>query len=119
MKAYVGGIDFSQFQYDHVNQSKRQAGSTFKPFLYILAMESGYDPCYQVLNVRQTFIVNDSVWSPQTLSKPEDLNQYKTLRWGLATSENNISAWLVKQFKPGPIADIAHHCGITTKTARA
>lgn len=113
VKAYVGGIDYSEFQYDHVTQSTRQAGSTFKPFLYILAMQEGYNPCYKVLNTEQTIIVNDTVvYRPQSLSSQEDLNTWKTLKWGLATSENNISAWLVKQFKPKPIADIAHKMGI-------
>jgi len=112
VKAYVGGIDYINFQYDHVTQSKRQVGSTFKPFLYILAMQEGYDPCSLIPNIRQTFIVNDSVYSPRSTGREEDQNQMKTLKWGLATSENNISAWLVKQFKPQPIADIAHKMGI-------
>ncbi|MBN2480878.1 MAG: transglycosylase domain-containing protein [Bacteroidales bacterium] len=114
VKAYVGGINYSDFQYDHVTQGKRQVGSTFKPFLYILAMQEGYNPCDKVLNVEQSFILpNDTVpYRPRSLSKPEDLNTWKTLKWGLATSENNISAWLVKQFGPKPIADIAHKMGI-------
>ncbi len=112
VKAYVGGIDFRYFKYDHVTQGKRQAGSTFKPFLYILAMQEGYSPCYKVPNVPQVFETRDSVWAPRTLSRPQDLNQERTLRWGLARSENNISAWLVKRFKPQPIADIAYKMGI-------
>jgi penicillin-binding protein 1A len=114
VKAYVGGIDFINFKYDHVTQSKRQAGSTFKPFLYILAMQEGYNPCDQVPNVSQTFYVNDTVYTPRSDSRKEDLGQMKTLKWGLATSENNIAAWLIKQFKPKPIADIAHKMGITS-----
>ncbi|NJK86165.1 MAG: penicillin-binding protein [Bacteroidales bacterium] len=112
VKAYVGGPDFKYFKYDQVTQGKRQAGSTFKPFLYILAMEEGYSPCYKVPNVKQIFETTDSVWIPKSLSKPQDLNQERSLRWGLARSENNISAWLVKQFNPLPIADIAHKMGI-------
>jgi len=114
VKAYVGGIDFTHFKYDHVVQSKRQAGSTFKPFLYILAMQEGYNPCDEVPNISQTFYVNDSVYIPKSNSRKEDLGQMKTLKWGLATSENNISAWLIKQFKPKPIADIAHKMGVTS-----
>ena len=114
VKAYVGGIDFVNFKYDHVTQSKRQAGSTFKPFLYILAMQEGFGPCTEVPNIEQTFIVNDTIWKPKSSSKEKDLGVMKTLKWGLATSENNISAWLVKQFKPKPIADIAHKMGITS-----
>jgi penicillin-binding protein 1A len=114
VKAYVGGIDFASFKYDHVTQSKRQAGSTFKPFLYILAMQEGKKPCDEVLNVEQSFIVMDSVWKPTSSGSKEDLDQWKTLKWRLATSENNISAWLVKQYNPKPIADIAHKMGITS-----
>jgi penicillin-binding protein 1A len=113
VRAYVGGIDFATFKYDHVTQSKRQAGSTFKPFLYILAMQEGKKPCDEVLNQQQTFLLaTDSLYSPRSSGRREDLNQWKTLKWGLATSENNISAWLVKQYNPQPIADIAHKMGI-------
>jgi len=114
VRAYVGGIDFVNFKYDHVTQSKRQAGSTFKPFLYILAMQEGFNPCDEVPNISQTFLVNDTIYIPKSSSRKEDLGQMKTLKWGLATSENNISAWLIKQFKPQPIADIAHKMGISS-----
>jgi penicillin-binding protein 1A len=114
VKVYIGGIDFANFKYDHVTQSKRQAGSTFKPFLYILAMQEGFNPCDEVPNISQTFYVNDTIYIPKSNSRKEDLGQMKTLKWGLATSENNISAWLIKQFKPKSIADIAHKMGITS-----
>jgi penicillin-binding protein 1A len=112
VKAYSGGIDFRYFKYDHVTQGKRQAGSTFKPFLYILAIQEGYSPCYKVPNVEVKFDVRDTVWKPRSLSDPKDLGQERSLRWGLARSENNISAWLVKRFKPQPIANIAYKMGI-------
>ncbi len=112
VKAYVGGLDFRYFKYDHVTQGKRQAGSTFKPFLYILAMQEGFSPCQQVLNTTQVFYDKDTVWIPKSNSRPKDMNQMRTLKWGLALSENNISAWLVKRFKPRPIADIAYKMGI-------
>jgi penicillin-binding protein 1A len=114
VKAYVGGIDFATFKYDHVTQSKRQAGSTFKPFLYVLAMQEGRSPCDEVPNISQTFIVNGEEYIPQSNSSKKDLGQMKTLKWGLATSENNISAWLVKEFNPKPIADLAHKMGINS-----
>ena len=55
VKAYVGGINYENFQYDHVTSGKRQVGSTFKPFLYSLAIQEGYSPCYQVPNVPVVF----------------------------------------------------------------
>jgi len=105
VKAYVGGIDFRYFKYDHVKIGKRQAGSTFKPFLYTLAMQEGYSPCYRVPNVPQTFIDHDSTWTPRSPGGQSYLGKMVTLKWGLAHSVNNISAWLVKQFPPQTIID--------------
>jgi len=112
VKAYVGGLDFRHFKYDHVTQGKRQAGSTFKPFLYILAMQEGYSPCREVPVIPITFRINDTTWTPRSTCRKEDLNTMKPLEWGLAKSENYISAWLVERFKPQPIADIAYKMGI-------
>lgn len=112
VKVYVGGINFRYFKYDHVTQGKRQAGSTFKPFLYILAMDEAYSPCREVPVTPTTFYVNDTTWTPRTTARKEDINTFKPLKWGLAKSENYISAWLVKQFSPQSIADIAYKMGI-------
>jgi penicillin-binding protein 1A len=112
VKAYVGGSNFRYFKFDHITQGKRQAGSTFKPFLYILAMEEGYTPCYEVLVNPIRFKDNDTVWEPRSTCRKEDLKTFKPLTWGLATSENYISAFLVSKFKPQPIADIAYKMGI-------
>jgi penicillin-binding protein 1A len=105
VRAYVGGIDFRYFKYDHVKIGKRQAGSTFKPFLYTLAMQEGYSPCYRVPNVPQTFVDRDSTWTPRSPAGTAFLGKMVTLKWGLAHSVNNISAWLVKQFPPQAIID--------------
>lgn len=112
VRAYVGGINFRYFKYDHVTQGKRQAGSTFKPFLYILAMQEGFSPCYEVPVSPTTFYVNDTTWTPRTTAKKEDIGTFKPLKWGLAKSENYVSAWLVHRFKPGPIKQIAEKMGI-------
>ncbi|MBN2486636.1 MAG: transglycosylase domain-containing protein [Bacteroidales bacterium] len=112
VKAYVGGINFRHFKYDMVTQGKRQAGSTFKPFLYILAMQEGYSPCYEVPVVPVRFKVNDTIWEPRSTCSKEDLGTLKPLKWGLARSENYISAFMVSLFKPQPIADIAYKMGI-------
>jgi penicillin-binding protein 1A len=112
VKAYVGNINMKHFKYDNAKIGKNQVGSTFKPFLYALAMKEGYTPCSKVLVVPQTFKVNDSIWIPRSTCKPEDLNTYKTLKWGLANSENYVSAWLLKQFNPESIVELAHKIGI-------
>ncbi len=103
VRAYVGGPNFKYFKYDPITMGGRQAGSTFKPFLYTLAMQEGYDPCYKVPNVPQTFVDRDSTWTPR--SSTRNLGKMVTLRWGLAHSVNNVSAWLVKQFPPQTIVD--------------
>jgi len=103
VRAYVGGPNFKYFKYDPITMGGRQAGSIFKPFLYTLAMQEGYDPCYKVPNVPQTFVDMDSTWTPR--SSTRNLGKMVTLRWGLANSVNNVSAWLVKQFPPQTIVD--------------
>ncbi len=112
VKAYVGGINYRHLKYDHVTQGKRQAGSIFKPFLYILAMQEGYSPCREVPVVAVPFKVNDTIWTPGYSGRKENIGTMKTLKWGLATSHNYISAWLVDKFKPEPIANIAHKMGV-------
>jgi len=115
VRAYVGGINFKYFKWDGVMMQKRQVGSTFKPFLYTLAMEEGLSPCQKVLNVEQAFTVGDTIWIPGSSGPEAYLNQEVTLKWGLAASENNITAWLLKQFSARAVAEIAHRMGITSR----
>lgn len=97
VKAWVGGIDYTNFQYDMCGQSHRQVGSTIKPYLYALAMENGMTPCDLVLNVQRTY----GNWSPRNGSKAR-YGQLVPLEWGLAQSNNWISAYLIDKF--GPVA---------------
>jgi penicillin-binding protein 1A len=112
VKAYVGGPDFRYFKYDAVTQQKKQVGSTIKPFLYTLAMQDGYSPCFEVENIARSFDVNDSVWIPRSSGPVEYHGRMVTLKWGLAQSENYISAWLMKQFSPQAVVDLMHRMGI-------
>jgi penicillin-binding protein 1A len=113
VKAYVGGPDFKYFKYDAVSEQKRQIGSTVKPFLYTLAIQDGLSPCYEVANIPQTFDIGDTVpYIPKSTGKKEDIGKIVTLKWGLAKSENNISAWLMKQFGPAPVVNLMHRLGI-------
>ena len=114
VKAYVGGGDYKYFKYDHVTQAKRQIGSTIKPFLYTLAMQEGYSPCYKVPNIPTTFYVNDSSWTPKNSSKSEFDGKMVSLKWGLANSVNYISAWVLKQFNPQAVVEITRKMGITS-----
>ncbi len=104
VRAYVGGPNFKYFKYDHISMGGRQAGSTFKPFLYTLAMQEGYTPCDKDPNVPQIFMDQDTTWTPRSGSKRYE-GRRVTLKWGLANSVNNISAWLVKRFPPQAIVD--------------
>ena len=114
IKAYVGGPNYRYFKYDNARQTKRQVGSTIKPFLYTLAMQEGYTPCDKVVNVPQTFIVGDTTWTPKSTDKAEWIGQTVTLKWGLTKSSNNISAYLMKQFGPNAMVDMCRKLGITT-----
>lgn len=112
VKAYVGGPEYRYFKYDNVRQGKRQVGSTIKPFLYTLAMNGGMTPCDKVVNVPQSFIVNDDVWTPRSTDRQEWIGKTVTLKWGLTHSSNNISAYLMKQFGPDAMVDMMHQMGI-------
>ena len=112
VRAYVGGTNFKYYKYDQVYSGRRQIGSTIKPFLYTLAMQEGYSPCMKVPNVPQVFEVADTIWSPKN-SNPTPLDgEMVTLKWGLANSVNNISAWLIKQFSPEAMAELLRRMGI-------
>ncbi|MDR2037941.1 MAG: transglycosylase domain-containing protein [Bacteroidales bacterium] len=117
VKAYVGGIDYRHFKWDGVTVQKRQVGSTFKPFLYTLAMQDKKEltPCYRVLNVPQSFIDGDTTWQPRSSGRKEFLYQPVTLKWALATSENNITAWLLKQVSAEAVAEMARKMGVKNK----
>lgn len=112
VKAYVGGPDFKYFKYDAVTQQRKQVGSTIKPFLYTIAMQNGYSPCYMVENIPRRFESGDTIWEPRS-SGPRDMHgKMVTLKWGLSQSENYISAWLMETFPPSSVVDIMHKMGI-------
>lgn len=112
VRAYVGGIDFRYFQYDMATQGKRQVGSTIKPFLYTMAMQEGYTPCYKVRNVPYTSF--DALGRPWTAhdSGKKHYGEMVSLKWGLANSNNHISTWLMQQFKPESFAKLIHSFGV-------
>ena len=119
VKAYVGGINYENFQYDHVTAGKRQVGSTFKPFLYSLAIQEGYSPCYQVPNVPVVFDKYkwklEKDWSPKNSGDEELEGLTLTLKYGLANSINSVTAYIMKQFGPHAVVDLARKIGIKSK----
>ena len=114
VKAYVGGIDYRFFQYDHVKFSKRQVGSTFKPFLYTLAMQEGESPCALYPNVQPIIdLGNGEVWAPENASD-ERRGEQVTLKWALANSNNWVSGQLIRKYAPKAVVALAHKMGVTS-----
>jgi penicillin-binding protein 1A len=112
IKAWVGGINYKHFKYDHVKLGKRQVGSTFKPFVYTLAMQEEWSPCYQVPNIPVTFeLPEGGTWSPK--NSDGKYGGMMTLKRGLALSVNTITAYVMKQFGPQAVVNLARKMGIT------
>lgn len=115
VKAYVGGTDYNQFKYDMAGVGRRQVGSTIKPYLYSLAMEHGFSPCDETQNVRQTIITETGkAWSPRNSSK-QRIGETVTLKWGLQTSNNWISAYLMSKLSPYSLKKLLHQFGLMNK----
>jgi len=116
VRAYVGGIDYRHFKYDHVSVAKRQVGSTFKPFVYTLGMATQqYSPCYEIPNIPYTIQMPDPQpsYTPQYSSSRLDGGMV-SLKQGLALSLNQVSAWIMKQFTPQAVIDIVRKMGVVS-----
>lgn len=109
VKAYVGGVDFTHFTYDMATQGRRQVGSTIKPFLYALSMSNGMSPCDVAPNVQRSY----GNWTPRNSSRSR-YGQMVTLKWGLAQSNNWISAYLMSRINPQNFLRILRDFGINT-----
>ena len=118
VKAYVGGINHKYFKYDHVTKGRRQVGSTFKPFLYSLAIQEGYSPCFTIPNVPVFFDKKrwglEKDWAPKN-SGDEFNGLPLTLKFGLANSINTITAYIMRDFGPDAVVDLAKKIGIRSK----
>ena len=112
VRAYVGGLDFSHFQYDMVMAGRRQVGSTIKPFLYSLAMENGMSPCDETINEQRTYQVPGSEpWTPRNAGHAR-IGEKVTLKWGLANSNNWISAYVMSKLNPADFVYMLRQFGI-------
>ena len=117
IKAWVGGIDYKYFQYDHVGQGARQVGSTFKPFVYATAIEQlGMSPCDTIIDgpfmIRKGRHNVTEDWEPRNSD-----NKYRgmvTLKQALANSINTISAKLIDKTGPEAVVELTHKLGVTT-----
>ncbi len=118
IQAWVGGIDFENFKYEHVKQAKRQVGSTFKPFVYATAIDQLHiSPCYRLPNTKFTIpkgkfgLIED--WTPENSS--DDYGEIKTLKQALAESINTITARVIDKTGPQPVIQFVDKLGIDTK----
>nr|WP_315188918.1 transglycosylase domain-containing protein [uncultured Flavobacterium sp.] len=118
IKAWVGGINYKYFQYDHVGQGARQVGSTFKPFVYATAIEQlNMSPCDSILDgpfmIRKGRHHVTEDWEPRNSD-----NKYRgmvTLKKGLANSINTISAKLIDKTGPEAVVELTHKLGVTSE----
>lgn len=115
VKAYVGGPDYTHFQYDMAMVGRRQIGSTIKPYLYTLAMENGFSPCDETRNVEQTLVTETGeTWTPRNSSNKR-YGEMVTLKWGLANSNNWISAYLMSKLNPYALVRLIHNFGVLNR----
>lgn len=115
IKAWVGGINYKHFKYDHVNRrATRQVGSTFKPFVYALAVMEGWSPCQRIPNVPVTFeIPEQPPYTPKNSDNDWD-GKMVTMKFALAHSINWVTAYIMKQFGPDPVVQFARRLGISS-----
>ncbi len=113
VKAWVGGINYEHFKYDQVKMGTRQVGSTAKPFTYAVAIDNGFSPCMRVNNVPDTIYGYGKPWCPGS-DPSETVSGMITLRKALARSQNWVTAHVMKQVTPEPVAQLIKKMGITS-----
>lgn len=115
VKVWVGGVNHRHFKFDHVKVGRRQVGSTFKPFVYALAIQNGLSPCHQVPNVKTCIDLPDGgQWCPENSDGNKGTGKMITLRKALAGSVNYVTAWVMKQYGPDAVINLVRRMGITS-----
>jgi penicillin-binding protein 1A len=116
IKAWVGGFDHKYFKFDHVKQGKRQPGSTFKAFVYGLAMENGYSPCLLKKDISpQFYIPNQPPWYPLNADGSKGKGGQMTIRQAMAQSVNSITAQVMQELKAENVVEFSHRVGIESE----
>ncbi|OEK04084.1 transglycosylase domain-containing protein [Roseivirga misakiensis] len=113
IKAWIGGIDYEHFQYDHVSQSKRQVGSTFKPVVYATALEQGIEPC-KFYSARQVTYTNYNNWTPVNSGTPDYDKRY-AMKSALANSVNTVAVKVMEDGGIENVIDLAERMGIESE----
>ena len=119
VRAWVGGINYKYFKFDHVQQGKRQPGSTIKPFVYTAVIDNGYTPCYEVIDQPVTFYLPNQyppTWTPSNATGPPS-GRKMTIRQAMARSVNSITAYWMKRMGMVNVVDYAHRLGIKSPIA--
>ncbi len=112
--AWVGGLDYQFFQYDHVYKGKRQVGSTFKPFVYAAALEAGFKPCDTLLNQPPEIVAPDGdLWAPRNAD--HDYGGFVSLRYGITYSINVVTARLIQKVGPEKVVELARKMGVESE----
>lgn len=115
VKAYVGGPNHHYFKYDMAMVGRRQIGSTMKPYVYSLAMENGFSPCDQARHVEYTLIdENGKPWTPRNANNKR-YGEMVTVKWGLANSDNWITAYLMSKLNPYELKRLVHSFGVRNR----
>lgn len=116
IKAWVGGINYKYFKYDHVRQGKRQPGSSFKPIVYATAMDNGFTPCTEMVDAPTTFYnaETNTYWTPKN-SDGHFSGERMTLRKAMAQSINSVAAQVMKKLGPDRVVEYAKLLGIESK----
>lgn len=115
IKAWVGGFDHKYFKFDHVRQGKRQPGSTFKAFVYGLAMENGYSPCHPMKDISPQFKVSGGTWYPPNSDGTKGSGSTMTIRQAMAQSVNSITAQMMQSLGAENVVEFAHRVGIESE----
>jgi penicillin-binding protein 1A len=118
IKAWIGGINYKFFRYDHVKQSKRQPGSTFKPFVYTAAIDNGWSPCDEIQDIMKTFRYEENGEMKEWTPKNADWNysgRMMTLRHAIGRSINTVTAQLTEKVTAQKVVDYAKKMGITAE----
>lgn len=115
VKAYVGGPNHHYFKYDMAMVGRRQVGSTIKPYVYTLAMENGYSPCDEARHVEYTLIdENGKPWTPRN-ANTKRYGEMVTVKWGLANSDNWITAYLMSKLNPYSLKRLIESFGVRNR----